>query len=442
MELTFAAATDVGKHRDHNEDNFLIDRKLRLFIVADGMGGHAAGEVASSLTVHEVRDIVHENRDLIENYRVEEDDVAGTQILQILEHSLQTACSTVFEHAQSDTSKRGMGTTASVLLIAGAENKLKGFIAHVGDSRIYLIRQDQSHQLTEDHSLVNELIKRGKIKKGELHKSRYARFKNAVTRAVGIYPSVEVDTLDFDILPGDSLLMCSDGMYMYLEDEDVPSIMGHDSVNQLPDRLVDLANNKGGSDNITAMVIRVSDDAPPEIDERAEELALKLDVLKGLQMFRYLTYKELVRIMNISHTEDYRAGQYVFSEGDEGADMYVVLSGVVRLDKGDVTVVQMTSGQHFGEMALVDRSQRSLSAIAETDARLIAIRRPDFYAVIKKEPPLAVKLLWSFVQVLTSRLRKTTAELGDALQSIERSMEMAAPQVPAELFGDEPDTRP
>ena len=163
------------------------------------------------------------------------------------------------------------------------------------------------------------------------------------------------------------------------------------------------------------MVVRVSETQAPEADLRAEELSLKLDVLKSLQMFRYLRYKELVRIMNISHTESYAAGDYVFREGEEGQDMYVMLSGTVQLDKGGVKVVEMSRGQHFGEMALVDRSQRSLSAVAVTDARLIAIKRTDFYAVIKKEPPLAVKLLWSFVQVLTERLRKTTSDLGDAL---------------------------
>lgn len=425
MELTFAAATDVGKHRDHNEDNFLIDRKLRLFIVADGMGGHAAGEVASSITVHEIRDVVHDNRDLIESYRVDRDDVDGVQVLQILEHSIQTACSTVFERAQAEQSKRGMGTTASVLLVAGAEDKLRGFIAHVGDSRIYLIRHGQCHQLTEDHSLMNELVKRGKVKEGQIEKSPYARFKNAVTRAVGVYPSVEVDTFDFDVLPGDMMLMCSDGMYMYLDGEDTPALMSHEDIVKVPDTLIDLANDKGGSDNITAMVIRVSETEAPEADERAEELSLKLDVLKSLQMFRYLSYKELVRIMNISQTEDYESGEYVFREGEEGSDMYVVLSGMVRLDKGDVTVAEMTRGQHFGEMALVDRSRRSLSVIAATKSRLISIKRTDFYAVIKKEPPLAVKLLWSFVQVLTERLRKTTTELGDALALVERSAEFS-----------------
>ena len=165
MELTFAAATDVGRQRTHNEDNFLIDKKLRLFLVADGMGGHAAGEVASSIAVHEIRDAVHANRDLLDRYRADEAGGGALEILQMLEHAVQTACSTVHGRAQVEADKRGMGTTASVLLIAGAPDHLRGFIAHVGDSRIYLARQSQSHQLTEDHPRMNELGRPGKLER-------------------------------------------------------------------------------------------------------------------------------------------------------------------------------------------------------------------------------------------------------------------------------------
>ena len=195
VELTFAAATDTGRQRTHNEDNFLIDKKLRLFLVADGMGGHAAGEVASSIAVHEIRDAVHNSRDLIDRYRVDHPGVQGYEILQVLEHAIQSACSAVHARAQSEPDKRGMGTTATVLLIAGGGDHLRGFIAHVGDSRVYLARQNQCHVLTEDHSLMNELVRRGKLNREQIESSPYKQYKNAVTRAVGVYGSVEVDTL-------------------------------------------------------------------------------------------------------------------------------------------------------------------------------------------------------------------------------------------------------
>src|SRR5262249_20572155 len=297
MELRYWAATDVGRQRDHNEDNFLIDKKLRLFIVADGMGGHAAGEVASSLAVHELRDSLHQNRDLIERFDRGDPSVAAMEILQVLEHAVQHACSVIHKRAQAEPEKRGMGTTCSLLITAGPPGGMRGFIAHVGDSRIYLVRQGQSHQLTEDHSLVNELVRRGRLKREDIDSSPYKQYKNAVTRAVGVYESVEVETFDLDVLPGDDFLLCTDGLYAYLGDKDLPKLLSPENVNEIPKGLIELANDGGGHDNITAVVVRVADEAAAPADARAEDLQLKLDVLKGMPLFRYLTYTELVRVI-------------------------------------------------------------------------------------------------------------------------------------------------
>ena len=415
MELTFAAATDVGRQRTSNEDNFLIDKKLRLFLVADGMGGHAAGEVASSIAVHEIRDAVHNNRDLIERYRVDHPGVQTYEILQVLEHAGQAACGAVHARAQAEPDKRGMGTTATVLLIAGAGDQLRGFIAHVGDSRCYLARQTQSHVLTEDHSLMNELVRRGKLNREQIESSPYKQYKNAVTRAVGVYSSVEVDTFDFDILPGDRFLLASDGMYAYIDEAELPKQLADGEVKDVPKRLVEHANAGGGHDNITAVVIRIGETSSTELAPRTTEIADKLEVLKGMQMFRYLSYKELVKVSAIAEMIEVKAEQVVFSKGQPGDAMYVVLAGSIRLTKSDTTVAEIGRGHHFGEMALVDRSVRSLTATAAVDTRLVVIHRKDFYDIIKREPASAVKMLWAFVQVLGARLRKTTNDLSDAL---------------------------
>jgi PPM family protein phosphatase len=432
MELKYWAATDVGKQRDHNEDNFLIDKKLRLFIVADGMGGHAAGEVASSIAVHEVRDTLNENRDLIERFDTGDPTVQSVEILQILEHAVQQACGAINKRAQQEQEKRGMGTTCSVLLVAGPPGSARGFIAHVGDSRIYLVRQRHTHQLTEDHSLMNELVRRGKIKKEDIDNSPYKQYKNAVTRAVGVYESVEVETFDLDVLPGDNFLLCSDGLYAYFDDESLATAMTADSINDVPKVLIDTANNGGGHDNITAVCIRVPETEVAADGGRAEELALKLEVLKGMPLFKYLTYTELVRVMNMTESREFAAGERIIQDGEPGEDMFVILQGSVRLHKGEATITTLGKGAHFGEMALVDRGPRSASATAVGEkARLLAIKRRDFYEIIKKEPGLSVKLLWSFVQVLAERLRKTTADLSGA------KLEAAAEDLSDEVLFDD-----
>jgi serine/threonine protein phosphatase PrpC len=426
MELTFAAATDVGRQRTSNEDNFLIDKKLRLFLVADGMGGHAAGEVASSITVHEIRDAVYNNRDLLDRYRVDHPGVQAYEILQVLEHAIQAACTAVHDRALAEPDKRGMGTTATALLIAGSGDHLRGFIAHVGDSRVYLARQNQSHVLTEDHSLMNELVRRGKLNREQIESSPYKQYKNAVTRAVGVYGSVEVDTFDFDILPGDRFLLASDGMYAYVDEEALPAQLATGDVRDVPGVLVDQANAGGGHDNITAVIVRVGDMASTELAPRTNEVSLKLEVLKGMQMFRYMSYKELVRVSNAASMVELAQDQVIFSQGQPGDAMYVVLSGSVRLAKDETVVAELGRGHHFGEMALVDRSVRSLTATAIEGTRLVVIQRKDFYDIIKREPAIATKMLWSFVQVLGARLRKTTNDLSDALHGDRHGAETEA----------------
>ena len=249
--IRFFAATDVGRVRNHNEDNFLIDKRLGLFIVADGMGGHAAGEIASAMAVRIVHEEVKRNKALLESFSSGEHGGAPPrQILQLLEQALQRASTRIHEAAQSDKSKRGMGTTCSALLLAGD----MGFIAHAGDSRIYLLRQSKVHQLTEDHTLHNDLLKRGVFSREQL--DRVAQ-RNAITRALGIFETLEIDTQYVELMPGDAYLLCSDGLHNYIESSsDLATPMGADDDGGVKG-LIKLANDRGGKDNITVMLVYV-----------------------------------------------------------------------------------------------------------------------------------------------------------------------------------------
>jgi serine/threonine protein phosphatase PrpC len=410
MELSFWAATDVGKKRETNEDNFLVDKKLSLFVVADGMGGHASGEVASQLAVHEFRNAVDAGREPVERFAAADATVRPQEVLTLLENAIQTAGQTIYQKGQAEPEKRGMGTTCSALLIAGD----RGFIGHVGDSRIYMLRAGQVVQLTEDHSLVNELIRRGRVTKETFETSQYKAYKNAVTRAVGVYETVQGDTIDFEILPGDQFLLCSDGLHAYLDDARIIEALKGDDVKLLPKRFIDLANTGGGHDNITAIVVRV-EGQPAAADDRAAELARKVDVLRKMPLFRHLIYKEILRLLNVTTVREYAPGEEIIKEGTPGDEMYVLLRGKIRLHKNDAFITHLEPGSHIGEMALIDRRQpRSASATAEERSRVLLLSRRDFYEIIRKEPQLSTKLLWSFTQVLAERLRKTTAELSGA----------------------------
>lgn len=411
MDIRYWAGTDVGRKRAANEDNFLIDKSLRLFVVADGMGGHAAGEVASAMAVHAVRDVLVAQRDILESYDPD-DTTAHIEVCTLLEYAVHRACETIHVKASREPEKKGMGTTLVVLILLGD----RGFIAYVGDSRIYLVRGGVVYQLTEDHSLINELVRRGKVRAEEFDDSPYANFKNAMTRAVGVNEMVEVDTLDFDVLPGDAYLLCSDGLYEYIDDQDIAGNLTLPKIEEIPGRLIDLANTRGGKDNITAVVVQVPGD-DSDVD-RAAEVNLTLDTLKSVPLFTDLSYQQLVRLMNLTRNHRVEEGQVICREGDPGDEFFVVLAGEVDLAKGGTTITTLGPGDHFGEMALLDRQSRSATATAKAESRLLSLSRHDFYEILRKEAPLAVKLLWSFLGVLNKRLRRTTADLSEARMAI------------------------
>ncbi len=427
---SFWPVTDVGRVRDHNEDSFLVDRKLQLFVVCDGMGGHAAGEVASNIAARTVREVIASQREALATFGAAEGGMSRAEVLRLLESAVQEACSTVYQEGQRDESKRGMGTTLDVLLLLGA----RGFIAHVGDSRIYLHRQGSMHQLTEDHSLINELLRRGRLTREQIEKLQY---KNAVTRAVGVYESVEIDTLDFDVLGGDCFLLCSDGLHGYFEQAELAKIFSETADEALSQKLVDLANERGGKDNITSIVVKVPE-GDSGLDRLAREVNLKLEVLHTMPLFRFLSYQELVRVMNGTQVRTFDAGSFVVREGEQGDELFIVLTGRVRVESAGTPIAELGPGQHFGEMALVDKTARSADVSAIEESSLLSIGRRAFFDIIRKDHGIAVKLLWSFLGVLTERLRNTSRELGEAREGKPAASEPSEVELLLSTLDEEP----
>jgi len=237
LHIECGARSDQGRIRTSNEDFFIADVRSGIFLVADGMGGHAAGEIASRMTAEKVRAILSEDPPL-------------SGIEDRLQMAVQQANTTVYETQKAQTEYRGMGSTLTVLTFEG-ENY---HIAQVGDSRAYLLRNGQLVQLTEDHSLVWPLYKSGMITKDAI--SRNPR-KNLITRSIGTQPHVEADLQSGPIAEHDLFLLCSDGLTDVLSDADLCHILltsGND-VQQMSEYLIAAANAGGGPDNVTAVVV-------------------------------------------------------------------------------------------------------------------------------------------------------------------------------------------
>jgi protein phosphatase len=242
--------TDIGRRRKVNEDAFASDDALGLYVVADGVGGHAKGEIASRAAIEEIFGYVRAERALVDALAARPDDAAKDAVRRLLESAVQNACYMVFGMAEQEPSQRGMSTTISALLIVDAW----GLLAQVGDSRIYLIRAGRAEQLTEDHTLINYRLKLGEI---TAEQARTMKGRNVITRAVGHMDYVEVDMREVDVHAGDRFLLCSDGLHGYLREGELESLLVGDDAAAVTPPLIALANDRGGRDNITALVVVV-----------------------------------------------------------------------------------------------------------------------------------------------------------------------------------------
>lgn len=247
MQIRSAALTDVGRVREANEDSHLVVDDLGLFVVADGMGGHLGGQTASSLAVKTVGESVAKHKDeIVAGAGVE--PLASSVVPRLLADAVRAACATIFETAQHDPDLQGMGTTVTSLLVHAD----RAFVAHVGDSRCYLQRGDRIIQITDDHSLVNEQVKAGLITREQ---SRASRFKNIITRSVGYERDVAVDTFALPLQAGDKMLMCSDGLANFVDDTEMGWALSSLPLADVPKRMIELANERGGDDNITVVCV-------------------------------------------------------------------------------------------------------------------------------------------------------------------------------------------
>ncbi len=250
-KIDFAELTDTGRVREHNEDAIGSDGDIGLMVLADGMGGYNAGEVASGIAVQIVSELAteaaaREDRDEIDSH-------SGLMRQSIiLRDAVYRANKIIYQTAQSQTHCEGMGTTIVACMFY--DNKVS--IAHVGDSRAYRLRDGQFEQITLDHSLLQELVDRGFYSEEEAQRSTN---RNYVTRALGVEPTVEVEVHEHEVLPGDFYLLCSDGLPDMVEDEDIHLTIStfNASLDVVSQQLVELANNQGGRDNVSVMLAQV-----------------------------------------------------------------------------------------------------------------------------------------------------------------------------------------
>lgn len=383
MQLQTAGKSDVGQIREINEDHWISDVPLGLYVVCDGMGGHESGEVASRLAAETVRELV-----------AAAPHSSDPDTLIALMRSAVTEANRRVHAEGGNRSSRGMGTTCTALLVRGHV----GVMAHVGDSRLYVKRAGAVHQLSEDHTFVAEAVKQGIIKPGDAAHSAHS---NIVTRAVGPHAEVLVDTLAIEFLPGDTVLLCSDGLHQYFEDlSELGQRLELENLEPLAEGLVATANERGGSDNITALVIRISG----RKSRRADEVTATFTTVTHVDLFTELTMPEVNRVMHHLESSKPDEGEVIFRQGDVSDGLFILVSGEARVSRDGREIATLSAGAHFGEMALLNQRPRSATLTAGLGCRVLHLSRAAFYGLVQQDTVIGVKFLWKLAQTLSLRL--------------------------------------
>jgi len=380
-----AAETSVGKVREHNEDSHFIDPEAGIFIVCDGMGGHAAGEVASALAVKTIRRqwSADSMQSVADRWLAKGTPEARKQLLTTVTSGVLAAHDAIVGEAAADTGKKGMGTTVVAAIVVGADV----VFAHCGDSRAYLVRDGITMQLTEDHTLLSRLLAAGVDVDVD---GDGARFKSMLTNALGIGHECKVSCFVVPVADGDRFLLCSDGITEYLQENEIGEVLTtQPSPARSAQRLVEIALDRGGGDNATALVVRVLEAG--ETARPADALRRDEKLIHACPLLEKLNPQQKLRSLRIALPRDYAKGEKVPAQtlGDRVA--WIIVDGEVNQDG----VIHGPSALLYPEALLADRPlpDKEGLAVAQTDVRLLALRSDDFKELCDDDPEIGEHLL-------------------------------------------------
>lgn len=403
--IVAAVVTHVGRVRDHNEDHHFLDTDKGVFIVCDGMGGHAAGEVASALAVREVKSrwMSDDMERSIAVWTNKPSPASRAAVMTALQEAVASAHRAIVQEAKRDTQKQGMGTTIVAFRVINGD----AFFAHAGDSRGYLVRDGIAMQVTEDHTLLARLRAAG-IDVDTTGDG--ARFRSMLTNALGIGDEIRVATFVVPLADGDRFLLCSDGISEYVPENEIGAVLAQQpSPARAAQKLVDLALERGGSDNATAMVVRVL-----EAGESQSTAAMRTAdnaAIAACPMFAGLSAPQRLRATKICLPREYGVQETLPAHALGDRVAWVLLSGEVEYQDD----LRRTGTLLYPQMLLPDPPTltRAELATVTADARALAIRADDFRELCRDEPELG--------ELLTAALRRivdpTASESGLAKEN-------------------------
>lgn len=400
-------ATDVGRVRSSNEDRFFASDELGLYLVCDGMGGHAAGEVAAQIATDTV--VKAMKKGLADSQATRGGPPSPSELQDVLRHAIHRASLAVYAEATANPEHAGMGCTITALqFLAG-----KAIMAHVGDTRLYLLRDGAAELLSADHTFAADMVRRGELTPTAARDHQYA---NALTRCVGSQDAVQVDSLVLDVGPDDRFLVCSDGFSGYVESlSELASALAGDDPAAIPAELIQLANDRGGKDNITAIavVMEASDDEMEQLLAINRECRRDLEALRGLELFASISFADSLRVLNYSEAHRAAAGEQVVGQEGPHDRLALVLAGKFELrNDDDSSSVPMSVGDYIGDTAMLVSPRQAFTLRAIDDGRILFLTGDRLRELSRRRPWLGVKMMTS----IAAKLSKELATAGERLR--------------------------
>ena len=398
METLAYGLSDTGPDLELNEDVIVIDNDLGLYMVCDGMGGHLAGEVASQLAADSIHEYLSTHSTVLSSPLT----VPGghSPIGRVIGEAIQRACLAVHRQGESSPALKNMGTTTTLALVTQG----RAFIGHVGDSRVYLLRRGDLHQLTTDHTLAQDLIDRGECTPDE---ARFVEFSRALTRSVGTHPTVRPDLLSLDLTLGDRLLLCSDGLTeAFPYEKGLKEVLSMGKPADIPEEMKKIAYERHTTDNLSVVLVELSPTAASrQADEdRSKNLILCIELLQKMFLFHDFSLLDLTRVLEHCQAIESNAGTVLFEEGEEGDALYVILEGAVEVIRAGRRITTLARGNHVGEMALLVNSPRVAGARTISECRLLKMEHTHFQQLVRQHPTIGVKMLTAISRELSVRL--------------------------------------
>jgi serine/threonine protein phosphatase PrpC len=400
MDLATAIVFAPGPSGGPTQDQIVLNPRLGLLAIADAPGGGQDARAGARLALELVRAHLEKNEDILQRFRRNPSADLRSRVLSAIEEGFARAAQDLFAFARR---RQGVLVTLDVLLLLDTE----AFIGHVGDGRVYLVRRGLVHQLTVDHSRGDEPLQFEQPGEDDPTEERNASTvaDRRYTRSLGPNPRVRVESLCMELTRDDRFVVCAASLPRTVPEPILQVRLISEPLAALPKALPADAGNAP----VLAACAQLGGGDPFNPDSAQARLA----ILAPMPLFAHCTEKELRAVAQATHPRRFPAGAVLFEEGHAGTELYLVISGSVNVVKHGRVIAELGPGSNFGEMALLDEPTRSATAVAGQDAELMVISRESFFALLKGNPTLAVKILWNLTLRLSANLRATSTRLAE-----------------------------